>query len=177
MDDPGDAAEHDDAEDERQREPDAPRHQPLLGRQARHHERDEDDVVDAEHDLHRAQGDEACPDMRIGQPVDEHAVKFGSGWRCDARVPARANSLAAFAVHGQDGFIAPGPSDERAVEADAGEIDGGDDQQRLHPERATERDWRSPRRRRHGPERRDEAGERAEPRDAEGMHAQGSARR
>ena len=55
MNHPGDAAQHDDAEDERERQTDAPRHQPLLGRHARHHQRDEDDVVDAEHDLHRAQ--------------------------------------------------------------------------------------------------------------------------
>ncbi len=78
--DPGDAAKHDDAEDQRERQADAPRHQPLLGRQPRYQQGDEHHVVDAEHDLHRTQGDEACPDMRVGQPVDEHHA-FGARYQ------------------------------------------------------------------------------------------------
>jgi hypothetical protein len=69
MDHPGDRAQHDDAEDKGQAEADPARHQPLLLRHARDENRDEDDVVDAEHDLHRAQREKAGPDLRIGKPL------------------------------------------------------------------------------------------------------------
>ena len=73
MNEPGNAAKHDDAENERERQADATGPQALLRRHARDHDRDEHDVVDAEHDLHRAQGNEARPDMGIGQPL-EHSL-------------------------------------------------------------------------------------------------------
>ena len=80
MDHPGDAAEHDHPEHQRERKPDAPRRQPPFGRQPRYEQRDEHDIVDTEHDLHRAQGNEACPRVRVGQPV-EHAVGGRVRWR------------------------------------------------------------------------------------------------
>src|SRR5436190_2461663 len=58
MNDIGYTAEHDDAENKREGQSDAPRRKPLLRRHARHHQRDEDYIVDAEHDLHRAERNE-----------------------------------------------------------------------------------------------------------------------
>src|SRR5262249_44237172 len=79
MNDIGDAAKHDDAEDERERQTDAPRHEPLLRRHAGDQERDEHDIVDAKYDLQRAQRDEARPGMRISQEVEEHGPRNVGG--------------------------------------------------------------------------------------------------
>ena len=56
---------------------DRPRRRACVGLrlgQARHQDGDEHDIVDAEHDLERAQRDERGPGMRIGQKI-EHAPR------------------------------------------------------------------------------------------------------
>ncbi len=135
MNDIGNAAQHDDAEDERQQQPDAPRRQPLLGMHARHHQRDEDDVVDAEHDLHRAQGNEARPDMRVGQPVDEHHA-LGVRMKVEGllRGSAGANSLAANRGPSSMQQRSPSGVAQRPPQPDARKIGSGDNEQNLHPQ-------------------------------------------
>ena len=79
---PGQAEQQDDAEHQREREPDLARALGVLRRAARHQHRDEHDIVDAEHDLERRQGDERRPGIRIGQTVRaSRTVHSGLGRR------------------------------------------------------------------------------------------------
>ena len=73
-DQPGQGEQKKDTEDERQAEPDLarPRH---VGRgEPRHDNGDEYDIVDAEHDFQRAQGDECSPGVRIGEKIEHVGI-------------------------------------------------------------------------------------------------------
>ena len=72
-----------DAHDHREREADLAGLVLLLGRQLAGEDRDEDDVVDAEHDLEGGQREEADPGLRVGEPV--HEVGSLRGWRTGKR--------------------------------------------------------------------------------------------
>ena len=61
----------------REREADLPRPLRLIGRAARHQDGDEDDVVDAEHDLEHGQGGERRPGLGICEQF-EHGGYLGS---------------------------------------------------------------------------------------------------
>ena len=54
----------------REREPDLARPQRLLRVAARHQDGDEDDVVDAEHDLEHRQGGERGPGIGVGEEFE-----------------------------------------------------------------------------------------------------------
>ena len=60
-DDEGDGREQDEPHDQRRRDAEAARPDPVLGRQLVGQDRDEDEVVDAEHHLHRDQRHHAPP--------------------------------------------------------------------------------------------------------------------
>jgi hypothetical protein len=66
-DDPEDRQKQDDAEDQRQGEADLPGALGLLGRELFRDDREENHIVDAEHDFESAQGDETGPYVRVGQ--------------------------------------------------------------------------------------------------------------
>ena len=74
-DQPEQRQQEDDAEDERHGEADLARALRLLRRQLADDHRDEDDVVDAEHDLHGGERDKARPDGRIGDPVEDVSIR------------------------------------------------------------------------------------------------------
>ena len=69
-DQPHQQAEQEDAENEREREPDLPRALRLRLGNASDDNRQEDDVVDAEHDLERRQRQQRRPCFRTGQEFD-----------------------------------------------------------------------------------------------------------
>ena len=60
-----------DAHEHREEQADAPRRLALRGRQLVDQDRDENDVVDAEHELERRQREKRDPDLRIGQQSDD----------------------------------------------------------------------------------------------------------
>ena len=64
---PGEREQQADAHEHGEPEADAPRELAPLRRQAIDQDRDEDDVVDAEHELERSQREESDPRLRIGQ--------------------------------------------------------------------------------------------------------------
>src|SRR5439155_8149378 len=68
-DDPGDRGEQREPGDQRQRQPYPPR--PILAfrRQAAGEDRNEHQIVYTEDNLERRQCQEACPDLRIAQPI------------------------------------------------------------------------------------------------------------
>ena len=66
-DDPGNRQQQQDAQDDRDREPETARGRLLLLRQVLRDDRDEDDVVDPEHDLEHHQSGEADPRIRVSQ--------------------------------------------------------------------------------------------------------------
>ena len=65
-DDEGDRAEQQQAQDQRAADADPARPGAVLLRQLVGQDRDEDEIVDAEHDLHHDQGDERRPGGGIG---------------------------------------------------------------------------------------------------------------
>ncbi len=70
----------------RQRQTEPARRIPPVLRQPADQDRDEHEIVDAEHDLERGQRHETCPDLRIGQPL--HQACFDS-WYRDKKVATR----------------------------------------------------------------------------------------
>lgn len=64
---PGDREQEPEAHDERQGEPDSASGRLLLDRELAREDRDEDHVVDPEHDLHRRQREEADPGVGLGE--------------------------------------------------------------------------------------------------------------
>ena len=64
--DPGQRQQQQQPGDEGQRQPDGPCSPLLLGRELGGQDRDEDDVVDTEHNLERRQREKCYPDIRIG---------------------------------------------------------------------------------------------------------------
>ena len=66
--DPREAHQEQDSRDERERETELARLRLLFLRQLAGENRDEDDVVDAEHDLERREREEGNPDLRIAKP-------------------------------------------------------------------------------------------------------------
>ncbi len=78
---PGEPEQHDHAEDEGERKPDLAGAARLLRLEPRGQDRDENEIVDAEHDLERGQGDERGPGMRIGQERESvHMAYFPEKW-------------------------------------------------------------------------------------------------
>ena len=72
---PGQAEQHRDAKDEGEREADLPRPKRLIGRAARHQDGNEDDVVDAQHDLEHGQSGQRRPGLGICEQF-EHGGLF-----------------------------------------------------------------------------------------------------
>jgi hypothetical protein len=77
-DDPGEREEQGHAPEQRQREPDLARHALLVLGQAPRDDREEDQVVDAEHDLERRQRQEARPHLVVGQKLQHRAGLLAS---------------------------------------------------------------------------------------------------
>ena len=75
---PHDGEQQRDAREHRQREAGDARRLAPLRRQPAHQDGDEDDVVDAEHDLERRQRDERYPRLRIGQQLHHRAASSPS---------------------------------------------------------------------------------------------------
>ena len=65
---PGDAEKQDDAGHHREGEPEEARPRALFRRKLVDEDRDEDDVVDPEDDLHHRQGEKGDPGLRAGEP-------------------------------------------------------------------------------------------------------------
>ena len=86
-DDPRDGQQQRDAHAHREAESDVPGPVAVVGRQALDEDRDEDDVVDAEHDLEHREGDEGDPDLGVGRaaPSIEDTVGRAEGRRTMAR--------------------------------------------------------------------------------------------
>ena len=75
-DDPGDRREKQQPHDEGGADAEATGPHAVLGRQLVRQDRDEDQVIDAEHDLHGDQRDHGCPSFRGGQEC-ETQVRHG----------------------------------------------------------------------------------------------------
>jgi hypothetical protein len=75
-DDPGQGEQQRDADEHGEREPDASRPRLLLDRELARQNRDEHDVVDAEHDLERRQRRERDPDLGVRDPLHGHSSSF-----------------------------------------------------------------------------------------------------
>jgi hypothetical protein len=71
--DPGERQQQQDARQHRQQQPQPPCQRAARLGKAPDQDRDEDDVVDAEHDLQRRQGRERDPGVGVGEPV-EHRI-------------------------------------------------------------------------------------------------------
>jgi hypothetical protein len=89
--DPGDAEQQQDARDERPRQPQRAGLGLLLGRQLTGENGDENDVVDAEHDLEHRQREQGNPRLRIGNPIEHVRTVVRSGgqgnWTASSRPP------------------------------------------------------------------------------------------
>ena len=92
-DDPGQDQQQADPHEHRQEQADHARLPLLLGRQLVDQDRDEDDVVDAQHQLERGQRQEGDPGLRVGQEFEHRG---GGGRRCGgSRTEAVRGILAA----------------------------------------------------------------------------------
>jgi hypothetical protein len=78
-DDPGDHRQQGQAHHQRQRDADAADPLPVLGRQLVRQDRDEDQIVDPQHDFHDDEGDKGGPGGWIGQECGDFG--HGSGIR------------------------------------------------------------------------------------------------
>ena len=89
-DDPGDRQQQQDPHPHRQTQADVPRLIALGRRQALHEDRDEDDVVDAEHDLEHGQRQQGDPGLGGGEQRDEVHAFEDTGHSRAPGVPWRA---------------------------------------------------------------------------------------
>ena len=79
-DQPGDDRQQGQTHDQRQADTDAPHLLPLMLGQFVRQDRDEDQVVDAEHDLHHDEGHQCSPGGRIGEQGSYAVEHWGSRW-------------------------------------------------------------------------------------------------